>query len=84
MVERNEWLPEQRMEMTLDGLTGTRMGLFYARIPESASPEDGVLVRLSHGTQGSEKTDKKSLKNQNKMELDSSSSSHPKVLTGIL
>ncbi len=45
VVERSEWVPSGRVEMSLDELTGTRVAVFYAKVPLTAADTDGVLLR---------------------------------------
>ena len=46
VVEEREWVPELNLPLTSDNVTGTRLNSFFARIPSSASEDDGLLLRL--------------------------------------
>jgi hypothetical protein len=41
-----EWIPGVRSPMVFDATTGAKIGVVYARIPQTAGEEDGALIRI--------------------------------------
>ena len=46
VVESNEWVPIERFPMTYDNITDAWISVIFAKIPSSALPTHGVLIRL--------------------------------------
>ena len=46
MVESNEWVPNERFPMTYDNITDAWVSIVFAKIPSSALPTHGLLIRI--------------------------------------
>ena len=46
MVESHEWVPSERLPMVYDNITDAFVSIVFAKIPSSALPTHGILIRL--------------------------------------